>query len=866
MFPCSASLRRSPIGHPSRLVAWVASLMWLAALGGEAAAQDDVDQGATSDGRSKPAVGAVAPSGDETFFADEVAPLLKKNCLKCHGESKRVKGGLRLTSRDDVLAGGDSGPAVDLQRPSASLLLRAVSYEDDNLQMPPKRRLAPEEVAVLVRWVEGGVAWTATASGDTARSESDEAHAALLRGGDHWAFQPVVQPAVPEVKDDAWIRHPIDAFILRRLEDAALKPAAPAAKSQLLRRVYFDLIGLPPTPTQVRAFLADEASDAFERVVDDLLDSPHYGERWARHWLDVVRFAETNSFERDGAKPFAWRYRDYVIESLNADKPYDQFVREQLAGDELDDVTPETIIATGFYRLGPWDDEPTDEEQAIYDELDDIVSTTGQAFLGLTVNCARCHDHKLDPIPQSDYYRLLAFFRGVSPTKRRDGDSLLTIIAPAAERASYERANAELESRRKAARDRFEVFREGMVALLSDAERTAIAADPGKRGEILKQRLPELLTTSGQEKYEALREHYEKVRREKPPAIDRALSVKETGPQPPSTHILIRGSAHIPGDEVAPGFPVALKAPRAAIPEVAADAKTSGRRRVLAEWIASADNPMTARVIVNRIWQHHFGRGIVRSPNNFGRNGVPPTHPKLLDWLAADFVRHGWRIKRLHRLIVTSSAYRMSSGANAKALAEDPENQLFWRMNMRRLSAEEVRDALLYVNGTLNLKVGGPSVFPKIPAAILQGQSRPGNGWTFSSEDEQRRRSVYVHIKRSLILPIFETFDYADTDASCPVRFATTQPTQALTMLNSEFMQEQAASFAARLGREAGDERRAQVDLALNLALSRRPTDVEIRRGLDLIVDLGANGVEPSDALRLFCLTVLNLNEFLYLD
>ena len=601
---------------------------------------------------------------------------------------------------------------------------------------------------------------------------------------DFWSFQPVTRPAVPSVKRADWVRTPIDAFILARLEAKGLVPAPPADKIALIRRVSYDLTGLPPTPSEVDAFVADSSNDAYADLVERLLRSPRYGERWARHWLDCVRFAETNSFERDTVKPFAWRFRDYVIRAFNDDKPYDQFVREQLAGDEFDEVTADSVTATGFYRLGAWDDEPTDRLQARYDELDDILTTTSQVFLGLTVNCARCHDHKLDPVPQEDYYRLLAFFHNIRPYHKNEKPEGTSILRPI----------------------------------------------PGQ-------------------------------------GDDRALCVMERGREAPETHVLIRGNAHAKGDKVEPGFPRVLGTPDPKIPAAPEGVKSTGRRTALANWIASDRNPLAARVMVNRIWQYHFGRGIVRSPNNFGNIGARPTHPKLLDWLAAEFAARGWRLKEMHRLILLSSTYRMSSRGNADGLAKDPENDSFWRFDMRRLAAEEIRDSILAVNGTLNFEMGGPGVYTLIPKAVLQGQSIPGAGWGKSSPEQRARRSIYIHAKRSLIDPMLASFDMADTDTSCPVRFSTTQATQALGMLNSDFLNREAALFADRLREEAGHQTKKQVRLALRLATSRKPTDAEIDRGVKLIAALGdESGATAEAALNQFCLLVLNLNEFVYLD
>jgi Protein of unknown function (DUF1553)/Protein of unknown function (DUF1549) len=681
----------------------------------------------------------------------------------------------------------------------------------------------------------------------------------------YWAFQPVTRPELPPVQDRTWVRNPIDAFILHQLEGKRLSPAGPADKTALLRRAYFDLTGLPPTPAEVERFLADTSPDAFRRVVDELLASPHYGECWGRHWLDCVRYAESNSFERDAAKPSVWRYRDYVIDAFNQDKPYDRFVLEQLAGDELDRVTPETVIATGYYRLGIWDDEPTDRLQARYDELDDVLATTGQVFLGLTVNCARCHDHKLDPIPQADYYRLLAFFHNIRPTEG-DQDSILTDIPTTEEQAARRELSRAREEKIQAAAIPVKTF-ESRILRVAQGEGSIEETDPKRRAKLLANFTDLVLVSDEVKAYKKARQQLENLEKAPLPPFPRALSVKETGRTAPETFILVRGSSHNRGEKVEPGFPSVLGFPQPTIPAPGPDATTCGRRRVLAEWIASPKNPLTARVMVNRIWQHHFGRGIVASPNNFGEAGEQPTHPQLLDWLAAEFMERGWSVKAMHRLILTSSAYQMSSRARGRGEEIDPENHLFWRMNMRRLTAEEIRDGILAVNGSLNPDLGGPSIYPELSREVLATQSQPGNGWGHSSESEQARRSVYIHVKRSLIVPMMAAFDVADADSTCPVRFATTQPTQALTLLNSRFSQEEADRFARRLTREAGPEPSRQVELGLKLALSRAPTRPEIERGLRLMETLERQDhLDERAALARFCLVVFNLNEFVFLD
>ncbi|MCX7701283.1 MAG: PSD1 and planctomycete cytochrome C domain-containing protein [Gemmataceae bacterium] len=795
---------------------------------------------------------------DLRFFDQEVRPILEANCLKCHsGETKRA--GLDLSRRESILKGGDSGPAVSLEKPDDSRLLRAIRYTDPELKMPPTGPLPPKSVETLTAWVKRGLPGR--------RIEVASAHP--VRGGvvtpearQAWPYRPLTRPPVPKVAE---VTHPIDAFIRAKLDEQGLKMNEPADKIALVRRVYYDLIGLPPTPEQVDAFVADDAPDAYERLIDRLLESPHYGERWGRHWLDLVRYAETNGYERDGPKPFAWRYRDYVIKSFNDDKPFDRFILEQLAGDELDRDNPEAIIGTGYYRLGLWDDEPADPLQSRYDEFDDWVATTCQVFLGMTMNCARCHEHKIDPIPQADYYRMLAFFQDVQHfSNSRDTRSSfnLTDISPPEKRRSYE---AELQ-RREAEKER--ITRE-MTQLEDEAIRRMPAEDQraaeGIDRPAVVAKLKEYFTKEENQKYTQLKRELNRLR--SLPEIPRelALSVNNCLVQVPDTFVMQRGNPHAPGAKVEPGFPEVLGFPDPQIPPPPPGARSSGRRLVLAKWIASPQNPLTARVLANRLWQHHFGRGIVATPNDFGKFGTPPTHPELLDWLACELIERGWKLKPMHRLIMTSQAYRQSSRGNDEGLLKDPSNQWFWRFNMRRLSAEEVRDSLLMVSGQLNLKAGGPSVYPKIPKEVLAGQSRPGEGWPVSPPQEANRRSIYVGVKRSLQLPILAQHDQADTDSSCPVRYTTTVPTQALGLVNSEFAQETAAALAARLRKDRPEDLSAQVRWAIRLTTGRLPDEQEVAEDVAFIAEL--QRISPkADALQQYCLMILNTNEFVYLD
>jgi Protein of unknown function (DUF1553)/Protein of unknown function (DUF1549)/Planctomycete cytochrome C len=802
-------------------------------------------------GLATPLLADVPPSSDGiAFFEAKVRPILQGRCVDCHGGGK-VKGGLDLTSRQGLLKGGDSGPAVSLEAPGESLLVDAINHRE--LKMPPKGKLPQAELDTLGRWVEMGAPWP-----DGALSSKAGPPAVDDRARNFWSFRPVVRPEIPKVLQGDWARSPIDRFVLAKLEAARLAPAPATSKTSLLRRVTYDLTGLPPTPDEVDAFLADSSPDAYEKVVDRLLASPRHGERWARHWLDLVRYAETDGYEFDAPKPNAWRYRDYVIKSLNSDKPFDRFIKEQIAGDELQPGSDEALIATGYYRVGPWDSGAPDKLQATFDELDDVVGTTSQVFLGLTANCARCHDHKSDPFPTADYYRMLAFFRGVRRYSPR------TALKPLSALSDKDAATlAETRKKIEAVAAQIKAIEDALVPHLEGVERDDFQAEQ-YRADIIEKHVPMHVSRADFRRYQSLARDKNTLERARP----QALCVSEGGTSTPETSILIRGNPRSPGERVEPGFPSVITPESPKIPAPPDDARSSGRRVVLADWIASPNNPLTARVMVNRIWQHHFGRGLVRSTSDFGYKGTPPTHPELLDWLASEFVARGWSMKAMHRLIVTSSAYRMSSRPDPKALAMDPENDLLWRFDLRRLEAEEVRDSILAVCGNLNLGVmGGPSIYPKIQREVLVGQSRPGSGWGRSSPEEQARRSIYVHIKRSLAVPMLASFDAADVDASCPVRFATTQPTQALGLLNSEVVNDQARLFAQDVLARAKDDPAAQIRLIFRRATQRDPSPQEIERGVEFLARMQSrHGLDPAEALAKFCLLSLNLNEFVYLD
>lgn len=711
---------------------------------------------------------------------------------------------------------------------------------------------------------------------------------------EHWAFLPVVRPETPEVADSAWIRTPVDAFLLSKLEAQDIQPAHDARPLALLRRVYFDLIGLPPTPAEQQAFLADDSADAYSRVVDDLLARPQYGERWGRHWLDVVRYAESNGYERDGAKPNVWRYRDYVVDALNADKPYDQFILEQLAGDELADSNAETQIATTFLRLGLWDDEPADPLVDRYDQLDDVLDATYTAFQGVTLRCARCHDHKFEPFRQTDYARAIAIFE---PLKRpQEGRTDLDrMVGTADELGTYRQTMAQVDEQVGQLRRQMDemngMLRERVFAEQStDWAENLVAAfrtAADKRNEEQKKlvsehekRLADAIAAVAAEdersQLDAWNSQVSQCESTRPPSPPRAYIWFEEGSTAPATHVFDRGNPQTPIAEVGPGLPAVLV--DAAPPAPTPTANSTGRRLQLARWIASPENPLTARVMVNRLWQHHFGEGIVATVNDFGLMGEPPSHAELLDWLAAELVESGWRLKHLHRLMVHSHAYQLAAVQDDDSEASDPGATLLWRWRPRRLEAEAVRDAMLATSGQLNLQAGGPSVYPEISAEVLAGQSIPGNGWKPSPPEEARRRSIYIFVKRTLMVPELEVLDFPNTNQSCGVRPVSTVAPQALSFLNGDFAAEQSRHFAARVAAEAGAETPRQIELAYRLAFGRPPNDEELavitsflaQQEAQITSD-AATASQAVDnprqrALEALCLVLLNANEFAYVE
>ncbi|MEL7497996.1 MAG: PSD1 and planctomycete cytochrome C domain-containing protein [Planctomycetota bacterium] len=800
------------------------------------------------------------------FYNTKVKPILKANCFECHADDPEdLQGSFAITSHASIMRGGDSGPAVNPKQLRESILIRAINY--DQYEMPPSGQLSKEEIGIMTRWVKLGMPFDPADEKDlTADLESHSTVPQVnAETKKFWSFQIVTRPDVPDVDPkQAWVKNPIDHFVLKRLEASSLSPAPQASKATLIRRVYYDLTGLPPSPEQVEAFINDPDPQAYSKLVDQLLASPHYGEKWGRHWLDLVRYAESNSFERDGTKPFVWRYRDYVIRAFNDDKPYDQFLLEQLAGDELENVTNESIIATGYYRLGAWDDEPADPKLARYDDLDDIVATTSQTIMGLTVNCARCHDHKIDPIPQKDYYRLAAMFENIRRYGVRSDES----VFDASVKTLSGDATEEQKQTYAANLRRVDQSIDKIVALVKPDFESVEHEDfqyEMNQLAIVKKRVGKQITQKQFNRFRSLHNERKKLI-ESPPGSIRVLCVKERGAKADKSFVRIRGNPHVVGDEVEPGFISVLSPPEPVVRPV--NDQSIGRRLTVAKWLVDPSHPLTARVMANRIWQFHFGRGIVRTTSDFGFQGSRPTHPELLDWLASEFVARKWSIKSMHRLMMNSAAYQMSSRFDESAFGKDPSNDLFWRFDLRRLTAEEIRDSILEVTGQLNReKMYGPSIFPTMPAEVLAGQSRPGKGWGRSSDEDKRRRSVYVHIKRSLGLPILSVHDSADTDNTCPVRFITTQSTQALGMMNSEFTNDQARKFAVDIEAKNLDSIEAKVTAILRRVMQRQPTSSEVARGLKLIEQWRTEDkVSAKQALEYYCLLALNLNEFIYVD
>lgn len=863
-------------------------------------------------------------------FKKEVLPLLTVNCGQCHSGDAKTSG-FSVATMESVIAGGKKhGKAVVGGHPEESPLFQMINGAMAP-QMPMGKSLEKKDVAVIEAWIKGLPA---------------EALSAKQQW--RWPFEKPVKPEVPAVKNAAWVKNPIDAFIEKRLEDKKLTPAPEATKRVLARRIYFDLVGVPPTAEDLEAFEKDTSPDAYEKLVDRLLADPRYGERWARHWLDLVRYGETSGLEGDGAIGNAWRYRDWVIDAFNADMPYDRFVLLQLAGADEHSKTRNNYqpdaqghIPLGYLRVAPWDRSNLVAAEVRANYLAEVTATTGSAFLGLSVGCARCHDHKYDPIPQKDYYRFQSFFNAIQvdnvevpykdeefaakakrkieeyETRLKSGpehqqleafekENLPKFIAgkkKAAEGKELAVADLRLELRRTDHRIFAVAETRHHADLLEDANRTL---DPEERAALdayEKELLPKLkeayakpgfdaaarfdvlgreemnkefanskskiFTAEEKEKHRELAETLQVFRnrlgRWKPVALTVTnVAGPPAGPDIAPIHVLSRGDYRLPGEAVQPGFLSALTGGKKDDAVIEQDRyrqfPTRGYRITLAKWIASPDNPLTARVMVNRIWQHHFGRGIVGTPSDFGVNGERPTHPELVDWLAHKFIEEKWSIKSMHRLLLTSAAYRQSAENPAiKEATADPENKLLWKFPRRRLEAEEIRDSVLYLSGRLNPERGGPSIFPPLPEDLQKFArygSEGGLMWEPNEKEEDgRRRSVYAFQRRSMPLPMMASFDSPVFSESCERRSTTTTPLQALSMMNGNLLQEESVFLAKRLEKEAGKDRRKEIARAFEVILNRDAKPEELKRFAAF------NG-----GLDALCRVLINSNEFLYVE
>jgi hypothetical protein len=858
-----------------------------------------------------------------------------------------------------MLKGGEKGPAVVPGNAEASRLYRRVAgLEQPAMPMAPLPSLNAQEVAVLKSWIDQGAKWSERGNAKpeevTAPSASNRSAGGYGKGYEEraitaeerkwWAFQKPARPVIPNVSDARWQSNPVDAFTKKTLDQKGLAPAPPADRNTLARRAYLDLTGLLPSPAEVEAFVNDPSPRAYENLIERLLSSPRYGERWGRFWLDVARYADSSGFEHDNDLANAWRYRDYVIKAFNQDKPYDRFILEQLAGDELEDGDSDSLIATTYYRIGPRVRfREKDNPYYRYEYLDDLIRTTFQGLMGLSVNCARCHDHKFDPITRLDYYRTMAMFFGyvdyehplAPPEKVADYQKIkneveeqvrplrrqIALIEAPYRKAAFQRNLAKFPEEIQIAVQTPEEQRTPGQKLLAaqivslDVDPDAAANQPTNYRNLIH------VSDADHEARRKLVEQIEEIRKRLPPPLPITEGVRDGD---------YRLAPDGPGDEPLPGkgdrfnygvdccFLPQPGRPFAVPPvhfgangvEVAEDQKafvvepgylrvlvhgeqppvahapanghiSSGRRRALAEWIASPDNPLTARVMVNRVWSWHFGRGIVPTPGNFGKMGMPPSHPELLDWLATEFVRQGWSIKQMHRLIMSSETYQMASSfSQATNLEKDPENVNLWRFPLRRLEAEAIRDVILSASGKINLQAGGEPFFPSIPKSVREG-FRQGK-WVLTQEEPSTwRRSVYSYWKRGFKYPMFEVHDQPDLNVTCEKRNVTTVPTQALTLLNNEFVLLQARQLAERVAREAGDDPAKQIEQLYRITLGRQPARNELDSFLAFVqkqrgyhaAKVSSSGSDPSargsaDLATLSDLAhvMLNANEFVYIN
>ncbi|MDA8743169.1 PSD1 and planctomycete cytochrome C domain-containing protein [Rubripirellula amarantea] len=790
-------------------------------------------------GENAPSTGE--PTAEQIrFFETSIRPLLSDHCYECHND-ETSEGDLRLDSLSGMLTGGKAGPAVVAGKPQSSLIVTAISYRDSELRMPPEGKLSDQQVADLTRWVEMGAPHPDRGKVKVAlpRGTVD-----LAAGRKHWAFQPLNDSTMPRSDESAnTLANPIDAFIGDQLDRNELIPLGRADKRTLIRRATFDLIGLPPTPEEIEAFVADESETAFDVVVDRLLNSPHYGERWGRHWLDVARYADSNGLDENAAHGNAWRYRDYVVQSFNEDKPYDQFVVEQLAGDLLDsgdnsELRHQRLIATGYLLLGPKVLAEADERKMEMDIVDEQIDTIGRGLMGMTLGCARCHTHKFDPIEHADYYALAGIFKSTKTmesfkTVARWNEVLIADSDEMARKNEHERIVTEAKQKID----------------------TRIAA--AKR---------ELTPTKGETVPEDIEKRFpEATRSELKELRDQLEQLEASAPEMPTAMAVVDGvvadvAIHIRGSHLTLGETVPRRFPRVfakdAQPLLPSD--SSGRLE-FARWLIDEDHPLTARVMVNRIWRWHFGKGLVPTVDNFGLRGEPPTHPELLDWLAVQFIQNDWSIKSMHRLIMLSETYRRSSSFDANNAKVDSDNRYYWRCDVRRLEAEAIRDSLLAVSGTLDRTMGGRLLATPNRELVFNHTS------TDTSNYDTRRRSIYVPVIRNHLYDMFQLFDYADASVLSGNRNTSTISPQALFLMNSEFMTSVSNSMAERFS-GADVDRDQRIARLFNEAFGRSPTETEVQQANDFLAQFQTEGneVSPKHAWQALCQAIVSSSEFVY--
>lgn len=788
-------------------------------------------------------------------YTRDIKPLLAKHCISCHGPDKQ-RASLRLDSVSLIRKGGDRGPALVPGMSGKSLLIQVLTGAEDVPSMPPKGpRVSPQEIALLRGWIDGGA--NGPAEGTTVATQTRSTH---------WSFQPIARSPEPAVKQFSWVRTPIDRFILARLEKEGIRPSPEADRTTLIRRVSLDLTGLPPAPREVEEFLADRRPDAYELLVDRLLASPHYGERWGRHWLDLARYADSNGYSIDSARSI-WKYRDWVLDALNRDLPFDRFTVEQLAGDLLPDATVEQRIATGFHRNTQINQEGgIDVEQFRVEAIVDRVSTTGTTFLGLTVGCCQCHDHKFDPLAQREFYQFFAFFNNVdeptlelaTPEQTRRRQEIQAAIA------ALDKKLKTLDSATQESLEKWEGSLNAEVRLqLPKPIQTILAIAPNGRTAKQEQALLTAYRNIDQVRHVLggmgnplpfLTVAHLSAMNSRRVLEEQIINRKKDLPVIPTTMVVQERktarvtNVHLGGDFLRKGAVVVPQTP-AVLPPLA---DRPGLNRLdLAHWLVDGRNPLTARVAVNRFWQQYFGLGLVETENDFGTQGIPPSHPELLDWLASEFMARGWSMKSIHRLIVTSSVYRQSSNTRPDLLGVDARNRLLARQQRLRLDAEVIRDTALATSGLLSPVVGGPSVFPLQPPGVYALTQVPKD-WKPSPGTDRYRRGLYTHLWRSAPHPGLTVFDAPDGTAACTRRNRSNTPLQALTLLNDQGFLEFAQALAVRLFREGGPSDEARLDYAFRLCLARAPRETERQVLLRLLArQQSALAAEPLEAARL---------------